>query len=531
MGIYKLRTEFATHLKVLLWIVFSIFAVGAVWQFGAAPVINTQKKKDVVIKVAGAEIQRNDFDSEWQNAYEIVSQKGLKSPLQFANVKQMLVDNMINSQKLLMVAKDEGIQITKKDVKAAKDEKIVESLKQNRTAIMGLLSSDEEKIDPRKDKKYLKTLSENGMSVDNIIKEATANISDLTIKAELAQKQIMAKIDAKAKALTNTDVENTYNNYALSQIVIDTTKTTPEKAEETANTAIKELKGGADFNAVKAKYSSIKDASVKIEYNSIDMPWMLPPAVAEKVEGLSVGDYTEPIKDDKAIYIVKVDQITNKKPANLDEKAISARKDQIKQSLQQKAFTSIQTKMEAIKDVTIIDPEFAGYYHCSLAEKETNPEKAKAEYNIAINEFTKALKKEANAGKDVITAKLAFVYNETGKYKEACDTLYNLLDGPNSTTEASDLRMLYGDSLLRMGDKVKALKQYEDAAMLNKTDSDFQTQLATRFDELGKADLASAARQKAGQIKAWEQKQQADMMKQMQVQTEKSKSPESKPKK
>ena len=123
MGIYKLRTDFATHLKVLLWVVLVIFVVGAIWSFGAAPFIKRQKLKETVIAVGEGNVQRSDYDAEWDRIFKLAQRNGMKSPLEFANLKQMIVGNMIDAQKLVTVAEEEGIIITKKDVKQAKEEK------------------------------------------------------------------------------------------------------------------------------------------------------------------------------------------------------------------------------------------------------------------------------------------------------------------------------------------------------------------------------------------------------------------------
>lgn len=514
MGIYKLRTDFATHLKVLLWVVLVIFVVGAIWSFGAAPFLNKVHKKEAVILVAEKPVQRSDYDAEWERIYKLAQQNGMKSPLEFANLKQMIVENMINSQKLISVAEADGIVITKKDVKQAKEEKILEVLKQNRNAIMGDLDEAKEAIDPRKDKDFLKTLSENGMSIDSIISDANANVSDLAVKAELAQKQIQAKADEKTKDLSKDDVKNSYKSFAISQITISEDKSTADEAKAKADKAYAELKGGADFNKVKAKYSDISGFP-GMEYNPIDAPWMLPAKVGEAVKNLSAGQYTEVIQSDKLYYIVKVDKIVDKAPKNLDEKTVNERKEQIKQSVQQEVFGNIQEKMDAIKDIEVKDPEFNGYYHCILAESERTPETVKGEYSKAIECFTEALKKDEQIGKEVITAKMADVYFKMEDYKKCSDTLYEMLDGNNSTTEAYDLRALYGDALAKQGQKDKAIDQYKQAAMLNKSDAAFQDEISMKFQELGDVADAAAAKAKADEIRSFEMKAQAEMQKQM----------------
>ncbi len=515
MGIYKLRTDFATHLKVLLWVVLVIFVVGAIWSFGAAPFIKRQKLKETVIAVGEGNVQRSDYDAEWDRIYKMAQKNGMKSPLQFAELKQMIVGNMIDAIKLVMVAEEEGIVITKKDVKQAKEEKILEILKQNRNAIMGDLSEEEEAIDPRKDKDYLKTLADNGMSIDFIIADANANVSDLTVKAELVQKQLEAKVEDKVNALTDQEVKDSYKTFSLGQIIISEDEATPEEAKANADKAYDELKGGVDFNKVKEKYSTVKGFPT-VEYNAIDNPWMLPSKVGSAVSNLKEGDITEPIEANKAYYICKVNKVTNNAPEKMDKKAIDDRKEQMKQSMMQATFSEIQEKMDKITDTEVKDPEFEGYYHCINAEKAMTDANAKGEYQKAVECFTEALKRDEQIGKDVINAKLADVYYKMGDYKACSQTLNAMLDGPDATTEAYDLRALYGDALAKQGETEKALDQYKQAMELNKQDPVFLDDLAEKFKALGDNINAATCTAKADELREYERQMQEEQMKQFQ---------------
>ena len=517
MGIYKLRTDFATHLKVLLWVVLVIFVVGAIWSFGAAPFIKRQKLKETVIAVGEGNVQRSDYDAEWDRIFKLAQRNGMKSPLEFANLKQMIVGNMIDAQKLVTVAEEEGIIITKKDVKQAKEEKILEVLKQNRNAIMGDLSEDEEALDPRKDKAFLKTLSDNGLTIDYIIADANANVSDLTIKAELVQKQLEAKIDDKVNALTDQEVKDSYKTFSLSQIIISEDKSTPQEAKANADKAYEELKGGADFAKVKEKYSTVSGFPT-VEYNAIDNPWMLPPKVGAAVSNLKEGDITEPVEANKAYYVCKVNKVTNNAPEKLDKKAIDDRKEQMKQSMMQAQLTDIQEKMDKITDIEVKDPEFEGYYHCINAEKAMTDENAKGEYQKAVECFTEALKKDEQMGKDIINAKLADVYYKQGDYKACANTLDRMLDGEEATTESYDLRALYGDALAKLGENEKALDQYKQALELNKQDPAFLDELAEKFKALGDNINAATCTAKADELREYERKLQEEQMKQFQEQ-------------
>lgn len=511
MGIYKLRTEFATHLKVLLWFILVIFVVGAVYMFKPGATTNNNKEsKKVIIKVGDTEIKNSVFESEWQKIFDLASSRGIKSPLQFASIKGMIINDIIDSQKLIMVAEKQGIKISKKEIKTAMDTKILEDLKNNRTAVMGKLTPEEEKVDPRKDKKYLKALSDNGMNIDTLINSAKNSIPELKIKAELAQKAFTSKAEKTVAGYSDSDIERSYNSYTVKQIIIDPSKSTETKAMETAQKLVKDIKAGGDFDKLKAANSAVMSMP-DMDYNAVDAPFLLPHDVAEKVIRLKVGEVTDAIKSDTGIYIVKLVRTHNTKPAKFDAAVKKERKNAIKMALEQEAFTKLQAEMKKITDVTVIDPELSGYCNAYKAQTEYDPAKSKVIYKEAMADFEKALKAKKDASKtnDLLMSQMAFVSYQLGDYKGASKILYNILDSKDSQmTESYDLRMLSGDCYVKLGEKEKAIVQYENASELNRTDSSVHETLAGKYIQLGATEKAALETKKAADIKKWEAKQQ-----------------------
>ena len=512
MGIYKLRTEFATHLRVILWAILIIFVIGAIWMFNPSSGEKTAKEsKQVIINVENTEIKRHIFDIEWDNVYNMLSGRNARSPFQFANVKGMIVSNIIDSQKIIIIAEKQGIKISKKDIKNAIDERVIENLKANRAIVLGDISEEQEKIDPRKDKKYLSALSANGLNVDSIASNAKASVSEFSIKAELARTALLKQSDGNLTSITDAEVNKSFDNYSVDMIIIDPTKSTETKAKEVADKVLKDIKAGADFAKLRTQHSAVDMPTM--DYNFVDMPWLLPPDVADKVIKLSAGQITEAIKTDNGIYIVKVAKITNKKPEKFDNKSKEERKKLIQTALEQKAERALMDEMKKITDVSVIDPELAGYYYSSLAESERDPIKAKAHYTKAKEELGKALnKKEVTAGDDIMMAQQAYINYCLEDYKTASELLYKMLDDPNSqVSESFDLRMLFGECYMKLKQNDKAIAQFESASELNRSNSGVHEALAEKFKELGRADLAAREMKTAAEIKEFEEKQ-ADSM-------------------
>ena len=137
MSIYKIRTNFGTHFKYILLGVAFIFVVGAVFTFAGMPTGDGGEQeevaKDVVATVNGIPITRNEYDSQWQQMSEQLRDSGYRSTLQFAQQRASLFQSMVESRVILISAEAVGVDISKKQIAAMRDAKIVDYLNQYRS--------------------------------------------------------------------------------------------------------------------------------------------------------------------------------------------------------------------------------------------------------------------------------------------------------------------------------------------------------------------------------------------------------------
>ncbi|MBO4548583.1 MAG: SurA N-terminal domain-containing protein, partial [Abditibacteriota bacterium] len=453
MGIYRLRTDFATHLRVILWVILVIFLIGSLYMFGARPrSMQNGNAKDVILTVAGDEVHRNVFDSEWETMYQMASANGIKSPLQYANIKGMIVSQLINSQKDIQIAEEKGIRISKKELRAAIDEKVVEDLKVNRAAIMGEISKEQEKLDPRKDKAYLKTLSDNGMNIDSLVQSTKESISELTVKSELSRNALIAQAQKKAEDMTDKELMDTYKVYKADVLIVSDSDSTESKAMETAKKAAADIKAGKSVKEVSEAAAGSFDLT-DIGYNKIDSPY-IPAEVGSLLEGLKPGGVTEPVKTEMGVYVAKLNKIEDKAPKKLTDKEKKERREAYKNILGQQAEQDIRSEEEKIDDFEVTDPVLAGYYYAFKAYTEYKPEEQKALYVLAETSLQEASKNNELGDRDMILAQLANVKYQLEKYDECSRLLKQILDDPDSQiTESYDLRLLYGDALVKLGKK------------------------------------------------------------------------------
>ncbi|MBP5274112.1 MAG: SurA N-terminal domain-containing protein [Abditibacteriota bacterium] len=506
MGIYRLRTDFATHLRVILWVILVIFVIGSLYMFGARPrSMQGGNAKDVVITVQNDEIRRSEFDAEWERYYEMASAGGVKSPLQYANIKGLIVSNIINYQKDIQIAENKGIRISKKELKAAIDEKIAEDLKVNRAAIMGDIPKSEEKLDPRKDKKYLKVLSDNGMSIDSLVQTTKESVSELSVKAELARNALVAQAQKKADDMTDKELEDTWKNYHADVMIITDNDSTEEKAMEAAKKAAEELRKGKNIGDV-SKNTAGSFALPETVYNEIDSPY-LPQEAAKLLEGLKEGEVADPVKTDAGIYIVKLNKTEKTLPGKLTDKVKKDRRKAYKEVLKQQAEQSIRSEEEKIEGFEVKDPELAGYYYAFRAAMEYAPDKKKAFDTKAAKNLEAASKNDTQGNKDMILAALASVKFDMEEYDDCAGLLHKILDDPDSQiTESYDLRLLYGDALVKQNKKEEAGKQYKQASDLNRSDAYVHEELADKFKQIGMSAEAAEESKKAADIRAFEEK-------------------------
>lgn len=527
MSIYRMRTEFGKHLKVILIGIALIFIAGAVWQFGAAPVTRArdeQQDKPIAI-VDGMPISKGEFDSVWVQVSENASKNGMRSTLQLAGLRARLFQQLVESRLMLAEAKRMGVAPSKADVDRKIEELVTKQLKENRRAILGTLSKEQEAKDPRDDRDYRSALAQANNSLANQEDMARRMNPPGMVESGMAAEAISKAIEKQVGKVTDKDIKDSYNTYKAQQIVLMEGKLPKEQVKSRAEKIQKEAKSGGDFaKLANENTDQAYKSQVSFEY-STDAPWMVPTQVGDALTKMKPGEVSKVIDTDRGYYIVKLDSITNKMPAKLDKKAKEQRVEMIKQSRQGRIGTELQDRMHKDAKVVVNDPEMRGYWE--LYEAQQAMFKDQSEYRKGIAKAIKSLETatKQNAANDFATIQLVQLYQMDGKTEKALQRM-KFLFGADSSAQGADLNMMYASLLLSTGkaaDKEEAIRQYQeasDAAVGDRTGGDRQIheQLAAKFDELGKPELAKAEREWISNY----DKQMAALQEQMKSRAEKS---------
>lgn len=502
MGIYKMRTEFGHQLKWLMALLAFIFIVGAIYMFGSAPRSNEANRAagndQVVAKVAGMGITRGEVESSWDRTSEELRNQGVRSSLQFASERARVFQSVVESRITLAMAQSMGVKVNNRDVQNKRDEMIEEYLKASRRKVLGKLSSEEERTDPRRDREFTSELGKNNMSIATLEAQAEQMIPEGQIQFQLAQEGIQKAISDKVGKPSSDDVKNSYNVYGVREIVIPKGAMPEGQLKTRVDKIYAEAKTG-DFAALAKKYSAdpAKGSVQNLSFGA--MSW----DVWDQLGKLKAGEVSNPIATDKAVYIVKLETVTPKLPAKFDKKTQNDRAKMITTLHEIQEYQNINSDMhqKIVAQVVVTDPEYNGYWHLALLQQPGIQTDVKKEISLAANSFKKALAKDPN--NQYATALLAVLLKEQGNTKEATVQLYHLLEGDNHRGEGADLRIMLADMLLQAGKKADAEKQYEKASeAAGMADIATHQQLAAKFKTVGRADLAAAEAKTASELLA-----------------------------
>lgn len=489
MGIYKIRTEFGHQLKWLMGILAFIFVVGAIWSFGTGQFGDPQGSagdETVVATVNHLEISRGELNAALDTMQGALRDAGVRSTLQVAEARARLIQQLVNARFTLLLADKLGVPVDENAVEAKREEILVQRLRVHRSRVMGKISSEEERLDPREDGAYRSALRNANLSLDEVVKQQSAYLPNAEIQQALAQDAIRRALERKAGMVSLDDIKNSYNVYSMRQIVIPTSNLPEAQLKTRVDKIVAEAKKGADFGALGKQYSA-DPAKGKLQTVSYGM---LPPDVWDRLSTMKTGEVGSPIATDLAVYVVKVENVAQKLPAKFDKKAQDERRKMITSQRMFAASLSVQQQMGNPK-VVVKDPEMRGYWLLSQAGQTRNP--AEAKQNLALAQ--KALK-EAYGKSDNVSqypgVMLALVMKDRGDKAGAKKLLGQLLEGQNSPVVGADLHIIYADLLLDSGSKEDAIKQYQVASeSAGPLDGESHKQLIAKFKKLGRMDLAA----------------------------------------
>lgn len=488
MSIYKIRTNFGTHFKYILLGVAFIFVVGAVFTFAGMPTGDGGEQeevaKDVVATVNGIPITRNEYDSQWQQMSEQLRDSGYRSTLQFAQQRASLFQSMVESRVILISAEAVGVDISKKQIAAKRDAMIVDYLKQNRSKVLGKLSTEQDKLDPRKDKAYKSELAKGGMSLTLLERQAGLLIPEGQVTVQLAQEGFQKAIESKVGAVTKDDIKKSFDVFQLRQITMFNDGSPTQQFKTQVDKVAAEAKTG-DFVELAKKYGKDPDQGAvrSASYG------MLAQEVWDQLTKLKPGQVTGPIEVNQAVYIVKLESVKSEYPEKMEKKDEDQRRDMIKNMRMMQEYLKYDKQVKANLKVVVTNPELSGYWHITQAQQATSEAEAKKQISLARSSFEKAIGLEPN--NNYATAMLAVVLNQQEKTKEATQLLYQLLEGKDSQAVGYDLRIMLGDLLNKAGKKDEAVKQFEKGVDEAGFDVSAHQQIMAKFKEVGREDLAA----------------------------------------
>ncbi len=498
MSIYKMRTEFGHFLKPILFLIALVFLIGAIWSFGTAPGGKDradQQSKDVIAEVNGIAITHADFDPTWEAAVRQAQNQGVRSPLQLADMKIRQFQEVVNSISTLNAAKEMGIDVSDRAVEEEVEKAVTEYLKQNRQSVLGEVSKEDEKRDPRRDSRYKKELASIGSSISQQEAFARSRMPLSQVRAQLAQKGILKKLEAEAKSVSQADVDASYNAYKIRVIALQAGSLPKEQLKNKADKILTAARSGEDFAKLARENSPAGDSSAgqQIDY-SFEMSYMFPPDLSSAIAKMKAGDISPVIDTPDALFIVKVDSVTSKKPAKLEKKDLDERKKMIGQLRQMAAYGAVQQRVMKSQKVEVKDSEFLGYWNYIKAQQSFGkPEEQQKYQKAAIDALLKArLEKPSNY---VAIAKLVQLQYEQGQIQEGIEILYPMLEGKNQVIDDAGLRILLGDMFLKKGEKDRAIAQYKEASEMATNDRATLELLASKFKEVGQPQLAAAQRE------------------------------------
>jgi len=494
MSIYRMRTEFGKYLKPILFLIALIFLVGAIWSFGVAPSRRGQGPEGgtgVIAKVNGVEIRREDFEAAWEQTWEQAKDRGVRSPLAYADLRAQQFEQMVNNIVLLQIAQQMGVDVSDDRVEAEIEKRVTEELKLNRERVLGRLSRERAATDPRDDGEYRAALAEAGSSLAQQEAIARSKFSVNQIKAMLAMEGLTAKIRAGVKRVTDADIAASYNVYKVRQIVLPAGRLPEEQLVSKANKIVGAARSGTDFAKLARENSPGQSKAAGSVFElSFETSFGYPQPVIDALRKMKPGDISPPIRTDFGIFIVKLEGITSKLPAKLDKKAKEERRKQIMQIREMEARSEISRRMAQNQKVEVFDPEMLGYWQLMQAQRSAgNPTEEKRLRRAAINALMRA-RVERNS--PIAAAKLAQLLYEDGRTEEAIRILYPMLEGAQATQEGADLRLLLGDMLVKKGEKDRAIAQYKIASEVARNDPGVHHQLIAKFQQLKRPDLVEA---------------------------------------
>jgi parvulin-like peptidyl-prolyl isomerase len=484
-----MRKSFAHLLKPILLGIVAIFGVSIFYGYNSLYRGNQgRENKDVLAVVNGEKITYQDFSAAYQRKLdELKQQSSLISPVQDIQIRATLLQQFIDEATLLSAAKQEGIKIGFFELRRERDKMIDNEIENIRKHF------SENRKKPLTDEQLDRILSRQDppRTVASLRKELEKFYTPDVVKRQLMIQKLLDKIKASAGVIDDNRLRESFKQIKARQIIIKVNPLPEAQAKRKAEEIAKLAKApGADFAALAKKYSDLPDA--KINGGAMGI---VTPVIDDAFAGMKDGEVKGPIKIPEGYRIIKAESSKIELPKDF-EKNKKQYRDQLKMQLEYRAMFEFSNKIRSQAKVKVYDSELNAYliaYKAEMGSFMMPPEERAKAFDAAIQALLKASRENPErAGPHI---KLAMIYQEQGKIKEAADQLrYVLVDKRTESTESPDIWAMLADLDSKLGKTNDAKKwlSYASDMAVTVPDAQLHQQIKSIAQRIGAHDIVAA---------------------------------------
>jgi foldase protein PrsA len=505
VSITRFRKSLSHILKPFLIVIAGVFVVGCFSMFGGNMFggdDGSGKRVPSVAKVNGEAIPSAVYarllDSWQQQMKDMTGQE--PSASEVAGRKGQLLGSLIDQAVRKQAAKDEGIRVSRGEVKAEIEKNIDQQIDSARAQIAAMSKSKKKMTRQEQDRELearLKHFSnDQSMTLDKYRRQLREGYDSEQVKVSLMTTKLDAMLRQKVR-MTDKELEDSYRQVTARRILI-ATRTTPEaQAKRKAEEILKKLRSGENFAALASEFSD--DPLTKSNGGVWPMPlspgqaFGLDPVVSKAVFALKPNEVSDVIRTGEGFEIVKVDSEKLELPKDFSAKKKQYMTERLTMK-QEQAVSDYYRKLTQKAKVEVMTPDLRGYWILNQAGMRAGAGQAdfKKTATAAAREFEKAILENKNDAPSIIM--LARLYQAIDSPDKALKVLELALETERSI-EGADLRMMLGDMYAMKNDSNRAEQQYRIAGEVGYADYSIHQQLTGAYTRIGKKDLAAKEQQ------------------------------------
>lgn len=434
----------------------------------------------VIAKVNGIEITKPEFASVREmEQHRMKMFGGLRSPLDSAHMEGRIISQLVMQKIALSVAQEQGIQVSKKEIAAARNKMIDAQIEERRSLYSN--PNEKKKIS---DADFEIALRNDGLTLRLLRKEMEAELTSEVVKETLMLQKLQDTVGNPGK-ITDERLVDSFRQIKIASIDFNTIGKPEDQVKHKAEEVLKQLQSGADF----AKLAKENSDNPAVKKNGVEAMWV-PASSDPGYEGLKAGKISGLIRSLGGYQIVKVEEEKLDLPKDFEEKK-KEYKEQLTQQLGNEALMKLMDEATEKAKIEFVDKGLNGYWLVSKAQFTMDP----AEREKLINEAVKVLNQATkdNPSDPAPWCQLAEIYAGQDKSKESIAILENILIKRSPAGEGVDLRQMLAQLYLKTDQKDKAAEQFvEVSEMSNRaTDQPIHRMLKMQFETLGRADLVA----------------------------------------